>query len=119
MTNALYVLLGLTAGVLSGFLGLGGGFILIPVLGYLCGLTQHQAQGTTLAAMVPPITLLAAIRYYQNGNVRLDMAIPIAFGFIAGAYMGAVPVHYVPEMVLRKIFGIGLLVVSLRMIFYA
>jgi uncharacterized membrane protein YfcA len=47
------------------------------------------------------------------------MAIPIAFGFIAGAYMGAVPVHYVPEMVLRKIFGIGLLVVSLRMIFYA
>ncbi|MDE2217515.1 MAG: TSUP family transporter, partial [Planctomycetota bacterium] len=56
----LYLLLGLVAGILSGLIGVGGGVIIIPALVFLFGLSQHQAQGTTLALMVPPIGLLAA-----------------------------------------------------------
>jgi len=74
MSNILYVILGVVAGVLSGMLGIGGGVILIPALVFIFGLTQLQAQGTTLALMIPPIGLLAALRYYQAGNVKLGMA---------------------------------------------
>ena len=70
----LYLVLGIVAGIFSGFFGIGGGTILIPVLVYLLGLTQHQAQGTTLAIMIPPIGLLAAIKYYLEGNIKLSMA---------------------------------------------
>jgi len=55
-----FLLLGLLAGVLSGLLGIGGGIVIIPVLVFVFGLSQHMAQGTTLALMVPPIGLLAA-----------------------------------------------------------
>jgi len=65
MINIAYVVLGLTAGILSGMFGVGGGTILIPALVFMFGLTQHQAQGTTLAALIPPIGLLAAWRYWQ------------------------------------------------------
>ena len=65
MFSALFVLLGLTAGILSGLIGIGGGVIIVPALVFLFGLPEHQAQGTTLALMVPPIGLLAAWSYYR------------------------------------------------------
>lgn len=113
-----YMALGLITGVSAGFLGLGGGFILIPALIYVYGLTQHQAQGTSLAVMVPPITLLAALRYYHGGNVKVGMAVFIACGFAVGGLIGAHYVHSVPGAVLKKIFGAVLFLVSLRMIFF-
>ena len=69
-----FLLLGLLAGVLSGLLGIGGGIFLVPALVFVFGLTQHEAQGTTLALMVPPIGLLAAWTYYKQGNVNLGIA---------------------------------------------
>ena len=113
-----YILLGVLTGLCSGFLGLGGGFILIPALVYIFGLTQHQAQGTSLAIMVPPITLLAALRYYYNGNVKLGMAIFIAAGFVIGGLIGADIVQNIPGAVLRKVFGLALFAVAVRMIFF-
>lgn len=118
MLNISYLLLGLLAGIFGGFLGLGGGLILIPALVYIYGLSQHQAQGTSLAIMVPPITLLAAIRYYHSGHVKLAMAFLIAMGFILGGLIGADLVHHVPGPVLRKIFGSVLLIVALRMVLF-
>lgn len=111
-----YIALGLMAGIASGFLGIGGGSILIPVLVYLFGLSQHQAQGTTLAIMVPPIGLLAAWKYYSEGNVKLGMAAFICLGFLVGGLVGAILVHKVPASILKKIFGGFLLLVSLNMI---
>ncbi len=70
MSIYLCLTLGLIAGISSGFLGIGGGTIIIPALVYLLGFTQHQAQGTTLALMVPPIGLLAAIKYYLGRKCR-------------------------------------------------
>lgn len=96
--------------------GIGGATILIPALVFLCGFTQHQAQGTTLAAMVPPIALLAALRYYQAGHVKLWAAVMIAIGFFIGGYFGAGLAEQIPGPVLKKFFGVFLLFVSLRMI---
>jgi len=111
-----YIALGLTAGVASGFLGIGGGAILIPVLVYIFGLSQHQAQGTTLAIMIPPIGLLAAWKYYVEGNVKLNMAAFICIGFLVGGLIGAIFVHKVPAPILKKIFGVFLLLISINMI---
>lgn len=118
MNQVLYIILGLVAGIFSGLFGIGGGTILIPALVFFFGLTQHQAQGTTLALMVPPIGLLAALRYYYAGNVKLGMAAFICIGFFIGGLIGAQMVENVADPMLKKIFGVFLLVVSLRMIFW-
>ena len=84
MSNLICILLGLIAGTLSGIFGIGGGIIIIPGLIFLLGLTQHQAQGTTLAIMIPPIGLLAAWRYWQAGNVKIALAGFVCIGFFIG-----------------------------------
>jgi len=117
MNYILYIILGLAAGVLSGMFGIGGGVILIPGLVFLAGLTQHQAQGTTLAAMIPPIGLLAAIQYYGAGNVNVWIALMICIGFFLGGFLGANIAHSVADSVLKKLFGVFLLFVSASMIF--
>src|SRR3989338_4457491 len=117
MNALLYIILGLIAGIFGGLFGIGGGTILIPALVFLFGLTQHQAQGTTLAIMVPPIGLLAALRYWQAGNVKLSMAGFICLGFFVGGLLGANLIHTVSDPMLKKLFGIYLLIVSIQMIF--
>jgi uncharacterized membrane protein YfcA len=116
-TSALYLLLGLVAGVLSGLIGIGGGVIIVPALIFLFGLSQHQAQGTTLAMLVPPIGILAAWTYYKQGFVNLEVAAIVALGFFVGSFFGAKMAINLPNVVLEKIFGIALLLISLKMIF--
>jgi len=116
MTQIAYILLGLAAGIFGGMFGIGGGAILVPALVYVFGLTQHQAQGTTLAVMIPPIGLLAAMRYYYGGNVKLGMAGFICAGFFIGGLIGANFVQGISAPLLKKLFGTFLLVVSLHMV---
>ena len=115
--NVGFILIGLAAGIFGGFFGIGGAVVMIPGLVFLFGFTQHQAQGTTLAAMIPPIGLLAALKYYQHGHVKVVPALLIALGFFFGGYLGSMVVGTVPEPVLKKLFGIFLLAMSLRLIF--
>lgn len=117
MVNLVYIGLGLAGGILSGIFGIGGGTILIPALVLLSGLTQHQAQGTTLAAMVPPIGLLAALRYWQAGNVKFSMAGFICLGFFIGGLVGANFIQNVSDPILKKMFGFYLLFIATQMIF--
>ncbi|MBU1726258.1 MAG: sulfite exporter TauE/SafE family protein [Candidatus Omnitrophica bacterium] len=116
VNQILFVVLGLTAGVLSGLFGIGGGMILVPALVFLFGLTQLQAQGTTLAAMVPPIGLLAAWRYWQSGNVKLGTAGFICLGFFIGGLVGASFIQGANELWLRRAFGCLLGIVAIKMI---
>lgn len=117
MTNIMLLLvLGIVAGLLSGLLGIGGGIIIVPALVFLFGFSQHMAQGTTLALMVPPIGILAAWMYYKQGNVDLSAAALICIGFVLGSLFGAKFASAVPELVLKRIFGVLFLVVSVRMI---
>jgi len=116
MVQILYIILGLIAGVFGGMFGIGGGTILIPALVYLFGLTQHQAQGTTLAIMVAPIGLLAALRYYYSGNVKLGMAGFICLGFFMGGLIGAHWVQGLSDLLMKRLFGVFLLIIAMRMI---
>jgi len=118
MNVLLLIIVGLVAGVSSGLLGIGGGTILIPALVYMWGFTQHQAQGTTLALMVLPIGLLAAVKYYQSGNVDLSFVMYLAIGFFIGGLIGAMFAMPIPEPMLRKAFGLFLLFVALRMVIF-
>ncbi len=111
-----YIAVGLTAGIFSGLLGIGGGSIIIPVLVYIYGMSQHTAQGTTLALMVPPIGLLAAAKYYIEGNVDIKIAAFICIGFFVGGLLGAYLVTPVPDDILKKIFGFFLFIVAFKMI---
>lgn len=100
---------GLAIGLLSGLLGIGGGVLLVPGLILLFGLSQAEAQGTSLAVLIPPIGLFAAMVYYQNGYIRLPVVGLIAAGFLIGAYFGAMLVPHVPTSALRVAFGLLLL----------
>ena len=113
----LFVVLGIITGIFSGILGLGGGVIIIPLLVFFCGFTQHMAQGTTLAMMVPPIGLVAAWMYYKKGFVNLPAALFICLGFIAGSVLGAQIATHVPGIALRRTFGVVMLLMSLKLIF--
>lgn len=112
-----YLLVGVLAGIFGGLFGIGGGTIVIPVLVYLFGFTQHQAQGTSLAMMLPPVGLLAVWTYYNAGNVNLKASILLCIGFLLGGLLGAIVVKQIPDANLKKIFGIFLLCISLKMIF--
>ncbi len=113
----LYLLLGVFAGALSGLIGIGGGVIITPALIFWFGFSQHQAQGTTLALLVPPIGILAAWTYYQQGYVDLKIASLICLGFFFGGLIGAKLATNVPNYWLEKVFGFALMVISLKMIF--
>jgi len=112
----LYVLLGATAGVFSGLLGIGGGIILVPMLVLLVGLTQQQAQGTTLILLTAPFGLLAALTYYQSGYADLKIAAILGIGFFFGAFLGAKVATSIPNAVLQKVFGVALLVVAVYLL---
>lgn len=116
MNILLYILLGVVAGIFSGLIGIGGGIIIVPALVLLFGLSQHAAQGTTLALMVPPIGLLAAMAYYKQGYVDLKIAAFVCIGFFIGGLIGAKFALGIPETILKKIFGVVLLAVSVKMI---
>ena len=116
MNIFLYILLGVVAGILSGLIGIGGGIIIVPALVLLFGLSQHSAQGTTLALMVPPIGLLAALAYYKQGFVDLKIAAFVCIGFFVGGLIGAKFALGISETILKKIFGVVLLAVSVKMI---
>jgi len=117
MKELLFILLGLIAGTLSGLFGIGGGTILIPGLVFLAGLTQHEAQGTTLAIMLLPIGLLAVMRYYKAGHVHFYVAAFICLGFVIGGLLGANMAESLPVLPLRRAFGVFLLTVALYTIF--
>lgn len=112
-----YIFLGIVAGIFSGLIGIGGGIIMIPALVLIFGFSQHHAQGTTLAVMIPPIGLMAAWVYYKQGYVNLKAAGLICLGFIIGGYFGAKIATTVSSAILEKIFGVIFLLLSLKMIF--
>jgi uncharacterized protein len=117
MQAALYIILGLVAGVLSGLVGVGGGVMIVPALVFLFGFSQHRAQGTTLALLVPPVGLLAAWTYYGKGFVDVRVALLIAAGIFVGGLFGARIAVSLSNAALEKVFGVALLLVALKMIF--
>ncbi len=111
------ILIGLLAGFFSGTLGIGGSVVMIPLMILWVNFSQHEAQGTSLAVLAVPVTLLAAYNYYQEGYVNWKYAIIIAVTFVIGGYLGSKLAISINQTLLKKIFGGVILLVAIKMIF--
>ena len=117
LTFIILIIIGLLAGILSGLVGVGGGIIMIPLLIILLGFTQHQAQGTALFAMLPPIGILAAMNYFKQGYVKWEYAVVIALTFVVGGYLGSKLSLSLPPQTVRRVFGVVMLIGGIKLIF--
>jgi uncharacterized membrane protein YfcA len=113
----IFIVIGILSGILSGMFGIGGGVIIVPALMYLCGFTQLKAQGTSLAVLLPPVGIFAFIQYYKRGQVNLQAGILIVVFLIIGSIWGSKLANNLPVEVLKKGFGILMILISLKMIF--
>ena len=116
----LLLLLGLIAGFLSGSVGVGGGVVMVPLAIWFLGYDQYQAQGMSLAVLAVPVTFVAAYTYHTSGHT-LDWryALIIAAAFVVGGYAGSKIAINLNQELLKKIFGIVLLLVAIKMIFFS
>lgn len=111
------IIIGIITGAVAGLLGIGGAIIMVPALVFIMGLGQHQAQGTSLAVMLPPVGIIAAYNDYKAGEVNLKYALILAVAFIVGSYFGSKLALNIPQRMLQKIFALVLLLISVKMLF--
>jgi len=109
--------IGIITGIMAGMLGIGGAIIMIPALVFFMGFSQQTAQGTSLAVMLPPIGIIAAYNYYKSGHVDIKFALILACAFLIGSYFGSKLALNLPQEILKKIFGILLILVAAKMLF--
>ncbi len=110
------LLIGAAAGILSGFIGIGGGLLIVPALMYFMGMSQMAAQGTSLALMLPPIGALAVMNYWKAGEVDVRAAAVMVLAFVAGGYFGSRIALSLDPLKVRLAFGLVMLLVAVRMI---
>ena len=116
-TIVLLVIIGLAAGILSGLVGIGGGLLMVPALVWLLGYSQHQAQGTSLAVLMLPVVFLAVRNYYKAGVIDPWVVGFIAVSFFIGGFLGSKWAIALPAESLKKVFGVVLLLASIKLIF--
>lgn len=115
-TIIILTLIGLSAGILSGFIGIGGGIVIVPALVYFLGFTQHEAQGTSLFVLVLPVVFLAMMNYWKTDNVNWKFGLVIASTFIIGGYLGSkLSLKLSPGMV-KLIFGLIMAYISFKLV---
>ena len=112
------IVLGLAAGVLAGLFGIGGGILIVPAL-VLLGLTQREASGTSLAALLIPVGLFGVLEYARRHEVKTLYAAGIALGLVIGILIGARLAGRVSNITLQRAFGGLMLVASVRFLFFA
>ena len=115
-TILILLLIGLFGGILSGFVGIGGGVIIVPSLVFFLGLTQHQAQGTSLLVLVLPVVGLALLNYWKTNNVNLSFGLIIAGAFVVGGYFGSKISLKMSPGIVKLIFGILMAYVAIQLI---
>ncbi len=118
-TIIILILIGLAAGMLSGLVGVGGGIIIVPSLIYFLGLTQKEAQGTSLGILLLPVGILAVMQYYRQGFIDLHYILIIALSFVVGGLLGSkIATTQLNDEKLKKIFAIIMMLASLKMLFF-
>ena len=112
------IVIGLLAGILSGFMGVGGGVVMIPLMILLLGFNQHEAQGMSLAVLAVPVTFIAAYTYHASGHpINWKFAIIIAVFFVVGGYLGSKIAVSINQNLLKKIFAVILVIAAVKMFF--
>jgi len=119
METLIYLLLiGLAAGFMGGLVGIGGGVIIVPALVMLVGMTQHQAQGTSLTMILFPVGILGVLNYYKQGYVDFKYAGLLAVGFFVGSYLGSKYSLSLPQLTVKRIFAIIMIVLAIKILVF-
>jgi len=111
----LLLVIGIITGVVAGMFGIGGAIVMVPALVFIMGFSQHMAQGTSLAVMLPPIGIIATWNYWKAGQVNFKFALILAVAFLVGSYFGSKLALNIPQNILKKLFGVLLLLVAAKM----
>lgn len=119
MSWLVFVAIGILGGVAAGLFGVGGGIVIVPALIYWAGFSQHKATGTSIAVLLPPIGLGAALEYYRHGNVDVPAAIILATTMFLGAWLGAYVANRMPGPYLRLSFGVFLSGIGVYLVYGA
>jgi len=117
-TVLIVLVIGVFAGAFGGFIGIGGGLIVVPCLVYFVGMSQHTAQGTSLAMMLPPIGVLAVYNYYKQGNVDFRVAAILCISFVAGSFFGSKIALSLSADQIKKAFGVIIILIGIKMVFW-
>ena len=115
-TVVVLVLVGLASGLLSGFVGVGGGVIIVPSLLYFLSMSQHQAQGTSLFILLLPVGAFAVFNYWKEGHINWNYGIIIAATFVIGGYIGSKWSLKLSPGLLRLVFGVIMVLISFKLI---
>ncbi|MDX2362143.1 MAG: sulfite exporter TauE/SafE family protein [Crocinitomicaceae bacterium] len=115
-TILILVAIGMLAGMLSGFVGVGGGVIIVPALIYALGMSQFEAQGTSLFVLLLPVGILAVNNYWKSGNINWQFGLVIAITFVVGGFIGSKLALKISPALVKLIFGIIMTFVSIRLI---
>jgi uncharacterized protein len=110
------IILGVLAGTLSSMVGIGGGIVIVPALVMGFGLSQHSAQGTTLAMLSFPVALASVINYHKAGKVEWEIALLLCLGFIFGSYFGSKFALSIDAKMIKKVFAILLIIIAFKML---
>lgn len=112
------IIIGLLAGIFSGFMGVGGGVVMIPLMILFLGYNQHEAQGMSLAVLAVPVTFLAAYTYHKAGHpFDWKYALIIASCFVVGGLVGSKLAVRLDQTVLKRIFAIVLVIAAVKLFF--
>jgi uncharacterized membrane protein YfcA len=114
-----FLIIGTVGGVAAGLFGVGGGIVIVPALIYWAGFSQHMATGTSLAVLLPPIGLAAALEYYHHGHVDVRAAVLLAASMFAGAWVGAHVANEMKGPYLRLAFGVFVCALGIYLVYGA
>ena len=112
------ILIGVASGMLSGFVGVGGGLIIVPALVLFLEFSQKMAQGTSLAILLLPVGILAVMEYYKHGYIDIKIALIISAGFVVGGFFGSRIALVLPQDTIKKVFAVFMLIVAIKMLFF-
>ena len=117
-TILIIILVGITAGMLSGLVGVGGGIVIVPALVYFIGFSQKTAQGTSLGLILLPVGILGVLQYYKQGHVDFKIVGILAIGFLAGSFFGSKIALSLPQETVKKIFAVCMIIIAVKMLFF-
>ena len=117
-TILIIILVGISAGILGGLVGVGGGIIIVPALVYFIGFSQKTAQGTSLGLIMLPVGILGVLQYYKQGHVDFRVVAMLAVGFLAGSYFGSKIALSLPQETVKKIFAFLMIIIAVKMLFF-
>ena len=114
MQHALFIAIGLAAGVLSGLFGIGGGVLIVPALMFLAKMGPQTATGTSLGALLLPVGALGAWQYWRAGHFEMRASLWVALGLFVGAWFGAKLALSLSPLALKRAFAVFLVVMAIR-----